>query len=432
MGTVSGWFEGVWKRVSLRGEGRSAASGNPDPASLSAILGLGESNLANVSVNQKTVLGIPAVWRAVSTIADTLASLPFALYERTGDGSRPSKKHPCYYVTKIEPSPGVTGFNFRRALFARACFGDAFAIIQRNGVGRPVAFYLADLIPFYTAERELFYVGTDAHGRVQHMLRPEDVLHIKALTMDGMEGLNVVNVHRETFATAIAAQQYGSAFFGNGAHVSGVIESPTPIPPEKLIRLREQWQSRYGGVRRTGGTAVLDEGKTYKKIGLTPEEAALTDTKSFQVRDVARIFGIPLHNLQDLSDATFRNVESLSIQFVTLYLRPWAVQAEQEFAMKTLTEAERRAESHFFWFNMNALLRGDTQTRGTFYTQLFNVGAMNPDEIRELENMNKRPGGDEFFVPLNMSGSMAETEQSGATSSGDNEDDAAPAANKNT
>jgi len=387
---------------------------------LDSLFGDNVGNLAGVQVSNETILGIPAVWTAADTTARVLASLPFCLYRRTENGSEPAENHPVFFCTAEEPYPNMTAYRFRYALFFRACFGDSFAVIGRNGVGRAVSFRLADLMPFEMSNGEWVYIENAGAGHAFRAWLPGDVLHVPGVSVNGWESKDVARVHRETFAVAIASTQYGSAFFGNGAHISGVIESPVPLSKEQIQRLREGWHAKYGSVRNTGSTAVLDEGKKYSKIGLTPEEAQMTDTRQFQVRDVARIFGMPLHLFQDLGDTTFNNVESLATQFVTLYLRSYCVKTEQEFALKTLTRDERTGRKYFFKFNMNALLRGDTKTRGIFYTQMFNIGAMNPNEIRELEDMNMRDGGDEFFTPLNMNGSNSDA------ASGDGTQDTAP------
>lgn len=364
--------------------------------------------MSGIRVNRQNVLEITAVYSAVQTIGRTMASLPFALYQKTDRGSEEAKRHPCYYVTRHEPAPYTTGFSFRQAMFARACLGDAIALIERNGVGRPKKFTILDnCTPTILEDGRQVYVLSDLRtGQFQSVLYPWEVIHLKPLTLDGFKGVDVVDTHAETFGISLAATRYGGSFFGNGAHVSGVIETPNSLGPDGLKKLREQWNARYSGVSKTGTTAVLDNGMSYKKVGMTPNEAGMNETRTFQVRETARIFGMPLHLFQDLGDTTFNNVESMSTQFVTLCLRPWAVQTEQEFAMKTLTESERMSGDYFYHFNLEGLLRGDTKTRGDFYTKLRNIGVMNANEIREKENLNRRedPGGDTYFEPMNMQG----------------------------
>jgi len=375
--------------------------GSGDPA-LVKMFGFSPS-LAGVSVTRQTALSIPAVWGAVDVVSKTLASLPFDLYQKTPDGARIASSHPNYYITKHEPSPYITGFNFRRALFASACFGDAFARIYRNGVGRVTRLVNLDsecVTPYITQDGDpLYYVNF--HGKSE-VLRPYDILHIKGLTLDGLIGENVVDCHKETFGVAIAATKFGAGFFGNGANVAAVVESGPGFTPDQVKRMEEVFNQRYAGPNNAGKTPWLDSGSKYVKVGLNPAEAAMNDTRTFQRREVATVFGIPLHLIQDLGDTTFNNVETMSTQFVTLCLRPWSVQTEQEFAVKTLTEQEKRAMEYFYRINLNGLLRGDTTARKELYKSGIETGWLMRNEARALEDLNAIEGLDKPMFPANM------------------------------
>jgi HK97 family phage portal protein len=140
----------------------------------------------------------------------------------------------------------------------------------------------------------------------------------------------------------------------------------------------------------------------FKRIGLTPEEAMLNESRNFQVNETARIFGIPAHLLQQLDRATFNNIETMNTQFVTLCLIPWAVQVEQEFRVKLLTKAEKMADTLFWRFRLNGLLRGDTESRAAFYTSGIQNGWLTPNDVRSLEDMNLLEGGDRAYIQQNM------------------------------
>lgn len=372
---------------------------------------------SGVVITREKALTIPAVWRAVSTISDTLASLPFGLFKRTDLGAEPARKHPIFSLVRLEPSPGQTSFNFRRALFAQACFGDAYAKIHRNGVGRASRLEIlntADVSLYQRDDGSIFYIVRRALGNrfVEEVLRPEDVIHVQGITLNGIGGMDVARTHRQNFSLSYSATQYGTAFFQNNAHVSHVLEYPGSLTQQQRDLTKEKVKEGYATASRAGETMVLDAGAKLHRIGLNPGEAMLNDARDFQVKEVARIFGVPAHLLSQMNDATFNNIETMSIEFVTLCLRPWAVQFEQECAVKLLTSEEKTADSHFFRLNLDGLLRGDTQSRASYYNTMFNIGAMSPNDVRELENLNRRDAGDEYFVPLNMVGNEGTNEQS--------------------
>ncbi len=135
-------------------------------------------------------------------------------------------------------------------------------------------------------------------------------------------------------------------------------------------------------------------------MSVDPRDAQFIELRKFQVRDGARLFNLQPHLIGDLDSATFTNIESQGIEFVVYTLAYWLKMFEQSIHRDLFSEADRR--THFVEFLVEGLLRGDVANRGKFYNTMFQMGAMSPNEIRARENLNPRPGGDTFYVPLNF------------------------------
>jgi len=362
-----------------------------------------------ISVSMQSALSVPAVWDAVRKVSETLASLPKGLFEKTEEGSRPVEKADLQridYLISREPSPYVTAINFWQALYARACFGDAFAKIHRSGTGRPIRFELmiGQVQVSQTEQGQNFYVWNWMRGNKSgtEVLLAQEVLHIKGFSLDTKQGLNVATVHSDSLGFAIAANKYGNAFFNNNAAVDKVLTSINQITPVQAQQLTDKL-NRVSGTRKAGSTLVLDMGMDLKRIGLNPEEAMLNESRTFQVNETGgRIFGVPIHLLQNMDRATFNNIEMMNTAFVTLTLVPWAKRVEQELAIKTLTRDEKESQKYFFRHNFEGLLRGDTAARAAFYASGILNGWLTREEAREKENLNKLPGLDKPLVPVNM------------------------------
>lgn len=372
----------------------------------------GSVSTAGVSVSRKTALSVPAIFAAVDTISKTLASLPFALFQVTDAGSRPAKNHPAYGLTKIQPSPFHTSYSFRYALFCQACFGDSYAKIHRNGIGRATELELLDsecVTMFQRDNGSYYYIVRRQIGNryTEEAIAYENMLHVKGLTLDGICGEDITKIHRDSIGTSIAAEQYGNYFFANGASPSGALVYPQAINKQQRDEAERKITDKFGGVRKAGKVMVLDAGVKYEKMSFNPQEASMNETRNFQVNQASRIFGVPVPLLAQLDNATLNNMETMGIQFVTLCLRPWAVQVEQEFAAKLLTRNELFSESYFFRFNFSALLRGDTTARAGYYKQALGgvstgIGWMSVNEVRELENLDRVEDGDEVFTAEKM------------------------------
>ena len=129
------------------------------------------------------------------------------------------------------------------------------------------------------------------------------------------------------------------------------------------------------------------------------------ELRLFQLEDVARWFRIPQHMIGNLANATNNNIEAQGIEYVKFTLLPWIKRIEAEFNRKLVPYNELGKTR--VKFNVETLMRADSITRANFYNIMFNVGALSPNDIRRLENLNPRPGGDEYFTPMNLQGSAA-------------------------
>ena len=55
--------------------------------------------------------------------------------------------------------------------------------------------------------------------------------------------------------------------------------------------------------------------------------------------------------------------------------------------------------------------------RAEYFTKMFNIGSLNPNEIRAYEELNPYDGGDEYRVPMNTEqpGVITDANDSGVT-----------------
>ena len=240
-------------------------------------------------------------------------------------------------------------------------------------------------------------------------LRREDVLHIPGLGFDGLVGYSPIAMAKNAIGIALATEEYGAAFFKNGARPGGVLEHPGVLKdPSKL---RESWHAVYGGTMNTGRIAVLEEGVKYQQIAIPPEETQFLETRKFQIDEIARLYRVPPHMIGDLEKSSFNNIEQQSLEFVKYTLNPWVVRWEQSLQKALFTEAERR--DYFIRFKVDGLLRGDYKSRMEGYAIGRQNGWLSANDIRSLEDMNpieSEEGGDLYLI----NGSMTKHQGCGA------------------
>jgi HK97 family phage portal protein len=357
------------------------------------------------AVNERTAMQTSAVYACVRILAESVAGLPLHVYERTANGSKSTKpSHPLYQLLHDEPNREMTSFVFRETLMSHLLlWGNAYAQIIRDGRGFPIALYplLPDRMAVDRNESgELVYTYQSDKGQVK--LRRENVLHIPGLGFDGLIGYSPIAMAKNAVGLALATEDYGAAFFANGANPGGVLEHPGVIKPEQADRLRESWQSQFGGAN-AHKVAVLEEGLKFHQMSIPPEQAQFLETRKFQINEIARIFRVPPHMVGDLEKSSFSNIEQQSLEFVKYTLDPWVIRWEQSLQQALILPSEKA--TIFIKFNLDGLLRGDYQSRMQGYSTGIQNGFMSVNDVRGLEDMNlltAEEGGDLHFVNGNM------------------------------
>jgi len=370
-------------------------------------------------VNERSAMQMTAVYSCVRILSEAVAGLPLHLYQYTDKSSKEKAvDNPLYFLLHDEPNTEMTSFVFRETLMTHLLlWGNAYSQIIRNGKGEVMGLYplMPDRMTVNRDEKgRLYYeymVSSDdaktlKDGTVR--LSPYDVLHIPGLGFDGLVGYSPIAMAKNAIGLAIAAEEYGSKFYANGATPSGILEYPGTVKePDKV---RESWNAGFGGSSNAHKIAVLEEGMKYTPISISPNEAQFLETRKFQINEIARIFRVPPHMVGDLEKSSFSNIEQQSLEFVKYTLEPWLVRWEQAMQRSLIPQDDK--SKYFIKFNVDGLLRGDYQSRMQGYATARQNGWMSANDIRELENLDHIPaedGGDLYLIngnmmPLSMSG----------------------------
>lgn len=383
-------------------------------------------------VTERTAMQMTAVYSCVRILSETLASLPLHIYEVTESNSKKAINHPLYNLLHDEPNTEMTSFIFRETLMTHLLlWGNAYAQIIRNGKGEVLGLYplMPDRMKVDRDERgQLYYEylvsDSDANTKERGIVRldPSDILHIPGLGFDGLVGYSPIAMAKNAIGMAIATEEYGAAFFANGATPSGILEHPGVVKnPEAM---RESWAKGFSG-RNSHKVAILEEGMKYTPISIAPNEAQFLETRKFQLNEIARIFRVPPHMVGDLEKSSFSNIEQQSLEFVKYTLDPWVTRFEQAMTRRLLTADEKK--KFYIKFNLDGLLRGDYQSRMNGYATARQNGWMSANDIRTLENLDlisDEDGGNLYLIngnmlPLKNAGAFANSKE---TEEGTNEE----------
>ena len=364
----------------------------------------GTATTAGVKVTEKKALSIPAVWRAVNLIAGTIASLPLRAYKSEGE-VRKSVDTGWAADLLATPHEDLTQMELLEIVVAHALlWGNAYCWKRYDPTGLRAeagAVKIVDLLPIHPGKVK---PGRTKAGTKVYQIEGDqaytdrEILHIPGFGFDGVAGLSAVRMARESLGLALAAEEFGGKFFANGSLSTGILQTDDRLTQEQADRLYSKWQQKRAGLGHAFDTIVLDSGLKYEQLTIPPEDAQFLETRSFQVSEIARWFGVPPHMLMDTEKSTSwgTGIEQQSLGFLVFTLRPWITRLEQRFTRIL------RPEKVYARFAIEGLLRGDSAQRATFYRTMWELGAFSTNDILALEERPPVEGGDVRYRPLNF------------------------------
>ncbi|MCG3726310.1 phage portal protein [Vibrio cincinnatiensis] len=358
-------------------------------------------------VSVESAMGLSAVYSCIGVLGRSMGQLPLHVMRRNENGfvSR-ATDHPVYYLLHDEPNPFQTSYDWRESGMVHVSgWGNHYTEIVRHprsgevrelGLIRP---WESNLVKTHSGRYTYAVTGDDARGRA---VSPEDMIHIKAIGSDGKVGKSPITQCRESFALGLETQGYGNQFFRSGGKPTGIVSVKSQLEKSSWDRLLDRWRKSKAEMQSNDNkTLFLPSELAYQSITIPPEDAQFLETRKFSRSEVAGIYNVPAHMINDLEKATFSNISEQAIQFVRHTMIPWVVKWEQELNRKLFTEQERRA-GYYVKFNLNGLLRGTSQERAEFYSKAIRDGWMTRNQVRELEDMNQADGLDTYLLSADL------------------------------
>lgn len=357
------------------------------------------------SLAPESALRLIAVAACVKVIAGSIATMPIHAFRTKKSGGRERiVDSDLEYRLNVEPNEEMSSPEFWETYIAQILlWGTAYSQFEFSRTNEILGLYpinpAAVSVKRDQSTRKLTYrFGSDT------VLDPRSLFITRGLSLDGVTGLSPIAYHRLSLGLAANAEKFGASFFLNASRPAGVLKFPEVLDDAAYKRIKDDWNAAHQGTTKTGSTAILEQGGDWKPITIPPNEAQFIETRKYQTNEIARIFGVPPHMIQDLEKATFSNIEHQAIQFVVHTLRPWIVRLEKSIKRSMIREREI-----FVKFIVDGLLRGDTPNRFSAYATARQWGWLNADEIREIEDFNPIPdgSGSVYLTPLNMVASSA-------------------------
>jgi HK97 family phage portal protein len=376
------------------------------------IFGAAVPTSSGASVTTASAMRVPAAAQAVRLIAETVGSLPVKAYRSTGDGKEAAKDHAAFRIVHNRANEWTSAGQLRIDLTADALLhGAGFARVTRYGDGRP--FELHRLEPSSVNVRTDESTGAPAYvitenGR-QIVLPYTEVLHLSAFG-----GTSPIRLGREAIGVAMTLEKHAGQLFGSGARPGAMLYKDSKIAGpdgERAVgNMRRQWVADSANGFRA--PFIADDGWRYQQIAFSSTDAQFLEHRLEQIREIARLFGVPPHMLFELDRATWSNAEEMGRSFLQLCLRPWLDRWQDAYNTVLFDEDER--DDHFVEFVIDDLQRADAAGRADIFGKLIAARVMTPNEARAAMNLPSMAGGDALANPYTSTGTPPAPSQEAA------------------
>lgn len=350
------------------------------------------------TITADNALKVGAVYACVNIKANAIAKLPLQVFKKSRDGGRDrDKSHRVSYLIENRPNPYQTPFVFKHTVtIHRNLWGRAYVRMVMDRVGNITELVLLDPSKVIEAED----TTGDKWFVYNHKGKQEKYHHSEIIYLPyGPGGKSPVEIARETAGTMVAAQKFSSSFYANGTTTKGALKIPGQLNKDAKDKVRQAWAEQNSGVANANSVAILDSGMEWVDMSMPLKDAEFIASQKFNIAEIARIFNVPLHMLNELDRSTFSNIEHQSMEFILNTIQPECTAMEEEMNFKLFTTNEQKR--YYVKFNLNSALRGDSKTRAEFYEKMLDKGVYNINEVRALEEEDAIEGGDKHRVDLN-------------------------------
>lgn len=363
---------------------------------------------AILEMDKEKAMQLSTVFACVRLISETVGTLPCVVYRRENDqGKQADPEYPLYYLLHDSPNADFTNVEYFERMTADLClWGNHFSEIGRGVSGNIVA--LTGLDP------SLVSVGRTTTGSIKYMyadpytgwreIPEENMFHVRGFgkTNDDVLGLSPISCARVSLDIAASSDAVAANTYKNGLRPSAYLSTERILTPAQREQEREWLYKMAGGLKNAGGIPVLEGGYKLTGWSMNPADAQMLENRSFNVEDICRWFRVPPFMVGHTEKSTSwgSGLEQQGQGFATYTLRPYLARIESAIQKKLIPLKDRHL--YLAEFNLEGLLRADSEGRAKHYSTALQNGWMNRDDVRAKENMGKIPGGDVYTVQSNL------------------------------
>lgn len=349
-------------------------------------------------VTYDRAMQLDAVWACVNLIQNAVGTLPCIVYAE--DGVTVASDSDLYVLLHDAPNADETAPEFWSMVALCLCLDGNFFAEKKMAGKRLVALKPIDpvLVDVKRDDRGARYYEVTEKGK-KRTIRESNMFHVRGVLIPGCDrGLSPISVARNIVGNAISGEKTSGKMLKNGLLSSLLISSDQILKGDQRKQIAETL-TQFAAADKAGGVTVLEAGFKPHPLSIAPKDAQMLETRQYSVEQICRIFGVPPVMIGHAANGTTTwgsGIEQLILQFVKTCMKPMLKRIEAAIYRDLLTPEERKSVK--VKFNMDELLRGDSQARAEFLSKMTTAGIYLIDEARAYEDKAPVKGGNRAIV----------------------------------
>jgi HK97 family phage portal protein len=363
--------------------------------------GVANGSASGAIVTESTALKISTAYRCTSILACTTAGLPLDLYLRVDERRRKAAVgHKMRDVLTVRPNEWQTPYDFRKTMTANAVIHGNAAALKVKSLRYGLELWPltgGTVVAKINDAGRLVYEQKTSKGTREY--RADEIFFLRNLSMDGLNGMGVLQAAREALGNAIQGEKANAGIFKQGRIGNAALKTPNALSEAAFDRLRSEFDNLYTGADNAHRVPILEEGLDFAQGTFSADDLQFLESRAFTTSEIGRFFGVPPHMYGDTTNSTSwgTGIEEQKNGFVTFTLMDYVNMWNGAIARDLLTPDERATvyASH----DLKGLLAGNATARGSFYQIMRNIRALSANEVRALEDLEPIEGGDTYENP---------------------------------
>ncbi|GAA3020405.1 phage portal protein [Tetragenococcus solitarius] len=326
------------------------------------------------------------IFTAISIVASDVASSPLQVVKN----GVPKRDNAITKLLNEQSNDVMDGWHLKFALAVNMLLnGNSFAEIKRDGD----QITAIELLPNSSVTIQQMDSGALRYkiGDKKRNVKPEDMLHFKMFTQDGLTGLSPLYALRDEMKIQKSGNKMLGNFFSRGVNGNGILKVDKGVlDKEAKENVRNNWEEVNGGGTNAMRTLILDDTMDYKPLEINTDILKIANSNDWTSRQIASVFRIPVERLG------VENTHSNTSQSNLIYVKESLIHYFNCFVSEFNSKLGGQ-----YRFNVDRMLESDPETKSKNILSQVQGSLITINEGRAKLGLEKIENGDRLLASLN-------------------------------